>query len=527
MEAYRVTGADLAEIYYNDTADSLLPGDVVSLRGGASQIGKSSVAYDRKVIGVVSTKPGQVLGQSDGVGAPVIVGLAGRVPVKVSSENGPIEPGDFLVPSSTPGVAMKATGPGQSIGQALTGFSGSGQGSVIMFIKNTYYPGENPSSIPLGIISNLSNLGGSSVNAIGIGSDSSLNKQAITIGSTGSGNSLLLQNAGYSVNINSHGLGLGGSTVEATADVSFGSGKDRTMNVLQSTTGAGNSLTITAGQGAGTGDNGGNLILQAGAAGGSNGSAGSVIVKSNASDSGVNPAFLIQNSGGINLFAADTLNKLIRIGDGVPTLASSGLGDLLISGNLEVHRALRIGNGVDGLSFIAGVAPNSAAGFYVGSSRPVKTISQAPEYTGLTSIGVGNGSLTPGFDTSPGAFHSYYEWTTAQPTAQTARMFVRIAVPRDFSSFSNGDRICYSVWSDDTADTSVTATFYDTTSAAQAGFNATPSSASTWQQKCTTNIGGTVTVNGSSYATVEIDLMAGPNKHIRVGEFSFDYLSAF
>jgi hypothetical protein len=49
-----------------------------------------------------------------------LVALAGRVPVKVSLENGPIEVGDLLTSaSSTPGVAMKATGPGRVIGMAL------------------------------------------------------------------------------------------------------------------------------------------------------------------------------------------------------------------------------------------------------------------------------------------------------------------------------------------------------------------------------------------------------------------------
>jgi len=35
--------------------------------------------------------------------------LTGRVPVKVTNENGPIVPGDLLTSSSTPGYAMKWT----------------------------------------------------------------------------------------------------------------------------------------------------------------------------------------------------------------------------------------------------------------------------------------------------------------------------------------------------------------------------------------------------------------------------------
>lgn len=139
--AYRLTGADLAEVYYSQNG-IIQPGSVVGLSGtGPAQIQMTSSAYDNKVIGVVSTQPNSVMGSTDGTGSPVIVGLAGRVPVRVSSQNGPIEPGDYLVPSSTPGVAMKATQPGMSIGEATTSFTGTGEGIVTVFIKNTYYPG--------------------------------------------------------------------------------------------------------------------------------------------------------------------------------------------------------------------------------------------------------------------------------------------------------------------------------------------------------------------------------------------------
>src|SRR5690606_7867210 len=52
------------------------------------------------------------------------VALAGRVPVKVSTENGPIRVGDLLTTSTTPGHAMKyepGTGRGEGVvlGKAL------------------------------------------------------------------------------------------------------------------------------------------------------------------------------------------------------------------------------------------------------------------------------------------------------------------------------------------------------------------------------------------------------------------------
>ncbi len=145
MNAYRVTGADLAEFYSsNDT--SLVPGDVVSLDPSLDAgVKKSTSAYDASVMGVISTKPGVVMGSSskDSGGIPVLLALSGRVPVKVNQENGPIKAGDLLTPSSTPGVAMKATKPGPTIGMAMNGYSGQGLGMVTMFIKNSYAPGSS------------------------------------------------------------------------------------------------------------------------------------------------------------------------------------------------------------------------------------------------------------------------------------------------------------------------------------------------------------------------------------------------
>ena len=40
-----------------------------------------------------------------------LLALVGIVPVKVSAEGGPIQPGDLLVTSSTPGHAMRWAGP--------------------------------------------------------------------------------------------------------------------------------------------------------------------------------------------------------------------------------------------------------------------------------------------------------------------------------------------------------------------------------------------------------------------------------
>lgn len=115
--------SDLAEMYFSST--KLKPGEVVTLAGGLS-IDRATKGSKTPVLGVVSTKPGLTLGFDDEslnqgeTGYPLA--LSGRVPVILSTENGPIKRGDQLMLSSLPGVAMKATSTGVTIGIALEDF---------------------------------------------------------------------------------------------------------------------------------------------------------------------------------------------------------------------------------------------------------------------------------------------------------------------------------------------------------------------------------------------------------------------
>ncbi|MCF7843688.1 DUF5011 domain-containing protein [Candidatus Gracilibacteria bacterium] len=91
--------------------------------------------------GIVTTKAGIVLGSSFSNTATntVPVALTGRVPVKVTSENGFVKRGDYLVISNTiPGYAMLQKENGRTIGQALSDASTTNATStVIVFIENT------------------------------------------------------------------------------------------------------------------------------------------------------------------------------------------------------------------------------------------------------------------------------------------------------------------------------------------------------------------------------------------------------
>ncbi|MFZ5365021.1 MAG: hypothetical protein ACOZBH_02370 [Patescibacteria group bacterium] len=83
---------------------------------------------DNSAVGIISTEPGYILSQkADGrIYRPVA--LAGRVPVKISNENGPVKAGDLLTPASIPGYAMKLIGSGPVIGKALEDYDFSAAG---------------------------------------------------------------------------------------------------------------------------------------------------------------------------------------------------------------------------------------------------------------------------------------------------------------------------------------------------------------------------------------------------------------
>ena len=140
-----VTSADLAENYVS--SQILKPGDVVILEGqGNSQaIIESTTPYQKQLIGIISTKPGVTLNSDAKTDSthPYIYPLAlqGRVPVNVSSSNGPIQAGDNITSSSIPGVAMEASSSGQIIGKALESYTDPNPndvGQIMVFVNLSY-----------------------------------------------------------------------------------------------------------------------------------------------------------------------------------------------------------------------------------------------------------------------------------------------------------------------------------------------------------------------------------------------------
>ncbi|HUO75892.1 MAG TPA: hypothetical protein VMU12_03195, partial [Candidatus Paceibacterota bacterium] len=138
------TGVDVAESYPTNETD-LQPGEVVSIDPTLPNgVRRSTEAYDRNLLGVITSNPGLVLDDGTIRGSMGIVALSGRVPVKVSTENGPIKAGDFITASSIPGIGMKATKAGPVIGQALEDLdSPDSLGYVTMYVKNGYFNGDS------------------------------------------------------------------------------------------------------------------------------------------------------------------------------------------------------------------------------------------------------------------------------------------------------------------------------------------------------------------------------------------------
>jgi hypothetical protein len=123
---------DFAEMF--PSTEKLQPGDIVVIDPQHPLgVKRSSSANQGSLIGIVSTQPGFLTGDNSTGTFPIA--LAGRVPTKVTTSNGPIAIGDALAASDEPGVAMKATGSTPIVGMALEEYSGSQVSSITAFVN--------------------------------------------------------------------------------------------------------------------------------------------------------------------------------------------------------------------------------------------------------------------------------------------------------------------------------------------------------------------------------------------------------
>jgi hypothetical protein len=135
-----LTGADCAEEFDIAETVDIEPGTVMVLdQDGA--LHQSQQAYDKRVAGVISGagdyKPGLILDRRQSQDNRLPVALVGKVYCKVDAQYAPIEVGDLLTTSPTPGHAMKANEQtrafGSVIGKALRSLE-TGRGLVPILI---------------------------------------------------------------------------------------------------------------------------------------------------------------------------------------------------------------------------------------------------------------------------------------------------------------------------------------------------------------------------------------------------------
>jgi len=132
---------DMAE--WVPSSEQLPTGTVVVLDSTKSnQVISSTQAYDTRVAGVISERPGIALGE--GGPGKVLVATTGRVLVQVDASKSPIHIGDLLVTSDIRGVAMKSEPikvggrlmhmPGTLIGKALEPLE-KGSGKILVLLS--------------------------------------------------------------------------------------------------------------------------------------------------------------------------------------------------------------------------------------------------------------------------------------------------------------------------------------------------------------------------------------------------------
>jgi hypothetical protein len=114
--------ADCAEDFDVAAEMEIEPGTVMII-DSEGKLRPSFESYDKKVAGVVSgaedSRPGIILGRKYTDNKRLPIALVGKVFCKVDAEPFPIEVGDLLTTSSTPGHAMKVFEPQQAFGAVI------------------------------------------------------------------------------------------------------------------------------------------------------------------------------------------------------------------------------------------------------------------------------------------------------------------------------------------------------------------------------------------------------------------------
>ncbi len=143
------TPGDLAEQVDIALDDSVEAGDVIIVDPSAPDTyRRSQSAYERAVAGVISTNPTITIGYGK-TQHTALLAMVGRVPIKVTAENGQIARGDLLVSASKPGYAMKYD-PAKDDGVKVVGIIGvaldplvAQEGKILSLVKSGWINNRN------------------------------------------------------------------------------------------------------------------------------------------------------------------------------------------------------------------------------------------------------------------------------------------------------------------------------------------------------------------------------------------------
>jgi hypothetical protein len=191
--------AERVDINPNETVEA---GDVMMVDPASpDRYQKSNQAYEPTVAGVISTNPTIVVGNGK-TDQTAPLAMVGRVPVKYSEENGPIQRGDLLVSAGTPGYAMKYNPETDNsrkivgiIGIALDNSFESTNGKVMALIRTGWVYNKTQA------VSNLEQQVYYVASSVGI--DFSTNPEELNINSTGS---TLTYDSNNNLNLSNHSI---------------------------------------------------------------------------------------------------------------------------------------------------------------------------------------------------------------------------------------------------------------------------------------------------------------------------------
>jgi hypothetical protein len=117
-----VLGSDCAEDFDIVPSTQIDPGTVMVLTD-SGDLQACQESYDRKVAGVISGageyRPGLILGRCHSTQERMPLALVGKVFCKADARYAPIEVGDLLTTSPTPGHAMRVLDPTKAFGAVI------------------------------------------------------------------------------------------------------------------------------------------------------------------------------------------------------------------------------------------------------------------------------------------------------------------------------------------------------------------------------------------------------------------------